>query len=143
MLCFFKNIFILPLVKGGMKVDVKQLKTFAITHVLANIFLAIMCVSLILKTNFEVEEMLHWFCFLFVFGLCATFITKRRISEYLLASLIALPIALPIIYSTMNGLFSGKIILFDALGFLFIHYRFKQLDEVISEDDKQIKHKEE
>jgi len=113
--------------------DAKRLKTFAITHITANIFLSAMCIYLIVQSKFKIEEMLHWFTFIFMFGLCATVITKRKLIDYFVVSLITLPIVLPIIYTTMNGMFSGKIILFDALGFWFIHNQYQQLELIEDE----------
>ncbi|MEM4992041.1 hypothetical protein WKH56_05835 [Priestia sp. SB1] len=113
--------------------DAKRLKTFAITHMTANIFLSVMCIYLIIQSKFKIEEMLHWFTFIFIFGLCATVITKRKIIDYFVVSLITLPIVLPIIYTTMNGMFSRKIILFDALGFWFIHNQYQQLELIENE----------
>ncbi|MDU9693498.1 hypothetical protein O0Q50_20185 [Priestia aryabhattai] len=113
--------------------DPKRLKTFAITHITSNVFLSAVCIYLIVQSKFKVDGMLHWFAFIFIFGLCATVITKRKLIDYFMALLITLPIVLPIIYTTMNGMFSGKIILFDALGFWFIHNQYQQLELIENE----------
>ena len=108
--------------------DEKRLRSFAITHFAANIILTAICISLMLQRKFKMDEFMYWLTFLGAYGLIASFVTKRKLWEYLVIFIVLIPIVVPIMYTSAKGMLPGELVLFDALGVLYIYVQYSKLD---------------
>lgn len=118
--------------------NVKHLRNFALTHFLANVILAIMSYILMFRSGFEIKELLSWVYILGIYGLLATFLSKKKIQEFLISFILLIPIVIPIMFAGMNGMLPGELILFDAFGVGYINFKINEYEKNLNKENGEM-----
>lgn len=121
--------------------EIKHLRNFAVAHFFANVILAILCYTVMFRSGFEIKEVLSWVYLLGIYGLFATFFSKRKLWEFFICFVLLVPVVIPIMYVAMNGMLPAELILFDAFGVWYIQFKIKEYEKSLENESGRVENK--